>query len=30
VLEEDGFVVPPGYVGAAGQAYGRLVVAAAN
>jgi len=30
VLEEDGFVVPPGYVGAAGQAHGRLVVAAAN
>jgi hypothetical protein len=30
VLEEDGFVVPPGYVGAAGQAHGRLVVAAAS
>jgi hypothetical protein len=30
VLEEDGFVVPPGYVGVAGQAQGRLVVAAAR
>jgi hypothetical protein len=30
VLEEDGFVVPPGYVGAAGQAHGRLVAAAAG
>jgi len=30
VLEQDGFVVPPGYVGAAGQAHGRLVVAAAS
>jgi len=30
VLEEDGFVVPPGYIGAAGQAHGRLVVAAAS
>jgi hypothetical protein len=30
VLEEDGFVVPPGYVGAAGHPHGRLVVAAAR
>ena len=30
VLDQDGFVVPPGYVGAAGQAQGRLVVAAAG
>lgn len=30
VLEEDGFVVPPGYVGAAGQPHGRLVIAAAR
>lgn len=30
LLEHDGFVVPPGYVGAAGQAQGRLVVAAAS
>jgi hypothetical protein len=30
VLEEDGFVVPPGYLGAAGQAHGRLVAAAAE
>jgi hypothetical protein len=30
VLEEEGFPVPPGYVGAAGQAQGRLVVAAAD
>lgn len=28
VLEEDGFVVPPGYAGVAGQAHGRLVAAA--
>jgi hypothetical protein len=30
VLEQDGFVVPPDYVGAAGLAPGRLVVAAAG
>jgi hypothetical protein len=30
LLDQDGFVVPPGYVGAAGQAQGRLVVAAAS
>jgi hypothetical protein len=30
VLDQDGFVVPPGYVGAAGQEQGRLVVAAAG
>jgi hypothetical protein len=30
VLDQDGFVVPPGAVGAAGQAQGRLVVAAAR
>jgi len=30
LLDHDGFVVPPGYVGAAGQAQGRLVVAAAS
>ena len=30
LLDEDGFVVPPGYVGAAGQAHGRLVVGAAR
>ena len=30
LLDYDGFVVPPGYVGAAGQAQGRLVVAAAS
>jgi hypothetical protein len=30
LLDHDGFVVPPGYVGAAGQAQGRLVVAATS
>src|SRR5215211_416628 len=30
VVDQDGFVVPPEYVGAAGQAKGRLVVAAAS
>ena len=30
VLEEDGFLVPPDYVGPAGEDPGRLVVAAAN
>ena len=30
LLDDDGFVVPPGYVGPAGQAQGRLVVAAAS
>ena len=30
VFEEDGFVVPPGYVGPAGHTGGRLVVAAAS
>jgi hypothetical protein len=30
LLDHDGFVVPPDYVGVAGQAQGRLVVAAAR
>jgi hypothetical protein len=30
LLDHDGFVVPPGYVGADGQAQGRLVVAATS
>jgi hypothetical protein len=30
LVEQDGFLVPPGYVGAAGQSQGRLVVAAAS
>jgi hypothetical protein len=30
VLDQDGFVVPPDYVGAGGRAQGRLVVAAAS